>query len=214
MQPSFDQKEFWNRAADAKTFSHAINFDEFDKHADIESRILDYGCGYGRTLKQLKELAYFNLTGMDFSENMVDKARENLPGVPVVLCEPGKVPVDEESFDVILLFAVLTCIYRDEDQKSLISELHRVLKPGGILYISDYLLNPDARNKARYEKFEKRYGRYGVFELDGEAILRHHSIAWIDELTAPFAILHFGTFEAVTMNNHKSNAFQAIVRKK
>jgi SAM-dependent methyltransferase len=208
-----DQKDFWNRAAGVKTFTHAINFDEFDKYADIDSRILDYGCGYGRTLKQLKDLAFSNLTGMDFSEAMVGKAKDMLPGVPVMRCESCKAPVEDGTFDAILLFAVLTCIYKNEDQKRLIAELERTLKPGGILYISDYLLNSDARNKERYEAFEGKYDRYGVFELEG-AVLRHHSTAWIDELTAPFAILHFRTFEAVTMNNNKSNSFQTIVRKK
>lgn len=213
IQPWSDQKSFWNRAADTKRFSHAIDFDEFDKHANIESLILDYGCGYGRTLGQLKELAYSNIVGMDFSERMVEKAKENLPGVPVVLCEAGQVPAEEASFDAILLFAVLTCVHRDEDQKSLVAELRRVLKPGGILYISDYLLNIDARNEKRYEKYKDKYGRNGVFELEDGAVLRHHSVQWIDEVTAPFVILHFRTFVADTMNGHKSNAFQTIVRK-
>lgn len=208
-----DQKDFWNRAAGVKIFTHAINFDEFDKYADIDSRILDYGCGYGRTLKRLKDLAFSDLTGMDFSEAMVERAKAALPGVSILLCGAGRVPAEDESFDAILLFTVLTCIYKDADQKSLIAEMRRVLRPGGILYISDVLLNSDARNKARYEEFEERYDRYGVFEQEG-AVLRHHSTAWIDELTAPFAILHFRTFEAVTMNNNKSNAFQTIVRKK
>jgi SAM-dependent methyltransferase len=213
IHPSSDQKSFWNRAANTKRFSHAIDFDEFDKHVDIESVILDYGCGYGRTLSQLKQLAYSNIVGMDFSERMVETAKGNLPGVPVVQCEAGQVPAEEDCFDAILLFSVLTCVHRDEDQKRLIAELGRVLKPGGVLYISDFLLNSDARNQERYEKFKDKYDRYGVFELEDGAVLRHHSAQWIDELTAPFIILHFRTFVADTMNGHQSNAFQTIVRK-
>jgi SAM-dependent methyltransferase len=214
MQPSVKKKVYRNRAADAKTFSHAIDFDEFDKYADIDSSILDYGCGDGGVLQQLKQLAFSNLTGMDFSPRKVEKAKENLSDVPVLLCEACRAPAQDDSFDAILLFDVLTYIYRDDDQKTLIAELLRVLKPGGILYISDYLINSDARNLKRYETFKDKYSRYGVFELDDGAILRHHSIAWIDELTAPFVIHHFRPFQAFSIDNAKSNAFQTIVRKK
>ena len=209
-----DQRDFWNSVAGTKRFTHAINFDEFDKYVDIGSRILDYGCGEGRLLKQLNGLAYTDLTGMDFSHRMLELARQSLPGAILLGCEGVKVPAEDASFDAVLLFTVLTCIHGDQDQKALIAELTRVLRPGGILYISDCLLNEDPRNRERYEKYEAKYGRYGVFELPEGAVVRHHSIAWIDEITAPFIVHHFRTFEAETMNGNRTNAFQTIVRKK
>ena len=54
------------------------------------------------------------------------------------------------------------------------SEIRRVLRPGGILYVNDFLLFTDDRNKARYEKFNNKYGEYGVFELPEGAVCRHH----------------------------------------
>lgn len=42
-----------------------------------------------------------------------------------------------------VLFAVLTCIPLDGEQRDLVREISRVLRPGGLLYISDLLLNRD-----------------------------------------------------------------------
>ena len=64
----------------------------------------------------------------------------------------------------------------------IINEIYRVLKPGGIIYINDFLLNEDKRNKERYEKYKDKYGVYGAFELSEGGRFRHHTEKWIDEL--------------------------------
>ncbi len=48
---------------------------------------------------------------------------------------------DENSFDAIILFGILSAIVDDDFQKSLISEIQRVLKPNGIIYVNDFLIN-------------------------------------------------------------------------
>jgi SAM-dependent methyltransferase len=45
---------------------------------------------------------------------------------------PSISPCWDACFDVVLLFAVLTCVPGDEAQHRLIAELHRVLRPGGL----------------------------------------------------------------------------------
>jgi SAM-dependent methyltransferase len=60
-------------------------------------------------------------------------------------------PFCDRSFDAVVLFTVLTCIPFDEDQIALLAEIRRTLRPGGLLYISDLLLNSDERNIERYK---------------------------------------------------------------
>jgi len=109
-----------------------------------------------------------------------------------------------------LLFAVLTCMPVDHEQRLLLSEIKRVLRPGGLLYLSDLLVNDDARNRERYERDAVRYKRYGVFELPEGVVVRHHTNEWIEEITSPFKRLEYESFDATTMNGNLSAAFQYL----
>jgi len=52
-----------------------------------------------------------------------------------------------------ILFAVLTCILSDVEQMSSLKDIKRVLKPNGILYVNDFMLNTNERNRKRYEQY-------------------------------------------------------------
>ena len=120
----------------------------------------------------------------------------------------------DHSVDAVILFAVLTCIYQSEEQQKLINEIRRVLRPGGILYVSDYLLGEDERNRKRYEEFAPVFGTYGVFELPEGAICRHHSEEYIQSLLKDFSTMVFFPTTFVTMNGHESKGFCYFGRKK
>jgi SAM-dependent methyltransferase len=126
----------------------------------------------------------------------------------------GKFPFDYDTFDAVLLLALLTCIVEDEEQKKLINEIQRVLKDNGILYINDYMINDDQRNIERYDKFKDKYGKYGVFELPEGAVVRHHTKDHILDITKDFHGLVFEHVIYTTMNGNKSNGFYYIGKKK
>lgn len=207
-----NQKEYWNGAADTKEFTTPFQIELFEKHVGKNAKILDVGCGYGRTLSQLGENGYKNLCGIDFSEKMIERGKKLNPKLDLSVMAGKNIPFDEKSFDCVILFAVLTCIIDNAEQEYLLSEIKRVLKPGGILYINDFLLNEDRRNLDRYDKFKEKYGQYGVFELPEGAVLRHQSPERVKELTAGFETLEQEKVVYTTMNGHKSNGFYFLGR--
>ena len=92
------------------------------------------------------------------------------------------------------------------------SEISRVLKDNGILYITDYLINNNKRNLERYKKYTDKYGIYGVFKLSEGVILRHHTENHIMKLTKDFQKLVFEKTVYETMNGNKSNGFYYILK--
>lgn len=212
-QPALPQVRYWDRVANEKRFSHPLNLDWLDCYSNRQARILDYGCGYGRTLAELSLAGFQNLAGVDFSPAMLDRARSLVPRSKLIRNDGQSLPFNDGCFDAVLLFAVLTCIPDGNQQRALLAELERVLRPGGLLYLSDVLVNNDQRNRERYERDAEKYKCYGVFELPEGVVVRHHSKEWIAELTSPFQELHFEPFTVTTMNGNASAAFQYLGRK-
>ncbi|MBQ1483170.1 MAG: class I SAM-dependent methyltransferase [Erysipelotrichaceae bacterium] len=208
------QKDYWDGVAETKQFTTPFQKDVFCAYVERGSKIADIGCGYGRTLKELHELGYEDLLGFDFSKEMIKRGKAQFPYLDLRVMEEGKIPLEDESVDALILFAVLTCIARDKDQSALIGEAERVLKPGGILYINDFLLNEDERNIARYEKFKDVFESYGTFELPEGAVVRHHSEDHIFELLKPFEKKEYERLTFTTMNGNLSNGFYYIGEKK
>lgn len=207
------QKTYWNRVSNTKNFTTPFQPDTFSQLIPKTGAILDVGCGYGRTLDELYHQGYTNLTGIDFSQGMIDRGHSLYPYLDLRVKEADTIDFENNSFDAVILFAVLTCIISNDEQSQLIQEIFRVLKPGGILYVNDFLLNTDERNTARYRQYYKKYGTYGIFELPEGAVLRHHTKEWIHDLLSSFETEKYSDLTFTTMNGHTSNGFYYFGRK-
>jgi SAM-dependent methyltransferase len=209
MQDLDKQIEYWNRMGPAKTFGHPVNFDRLSQRLTSDSCILDYGCGYGRALGLLWERGYHNLVGFDPSAAMIALARERFPAITFAKQNsPPRLDLPDASVDAFLLFAVLTCVASDPGQRDIVQEASRVLRPGGLLYISDLWLQTDDRNRQRYLRDQSKYETYGVFDLPEGVTVRHHDPRWIDELTRSFDKLALDDIDVQTMNGNPAKGFQ------
>jgi len=208
------QIDYWNQVGPTKPFAHPVNIEQLGRWVSPTDRILDYGCGYGRALGLLYANGYTNLIGVDPAPAMIDAARQNFPAISFdILNDYQRVQLPDGSVDGVLLLSVLTCVATNEGQRAIISEITRVLRPGGVLYISDMFLQTDSRNVERYVRDEKKYGIYGIFDLREGVIVRHHIRGWIETLTKDFESLELEEISVHTMNGHSAKAFQWFGRK-
>ncbi|MGD8329537.1 MAG: class I SAM-dependent methyltransferase [Acidobacteriota bacterium] len=204
---------YWDRVGPGKTFSHPVNLERLDELLPADARIVEIGCGYGRVLEILWRHGCRELDGFDFAPAMVAAARARVPQARIARIAGPELPLHDGCADAVLLITVLTCVPGDDDQRAIVAEAERVLRPRGVLYISDLWLQDDERNRARYGRGAPGFDTYGVFELPEGVVLRHHRRGWIDELTRGFSPIALDEITVETMNGHRARGFQWFGRR-
>ena len=101
------------------------------------SRVLDVGCGTGRWVRRYAELG-FCATGVDAALNMLTTAREQRTITPLIAGEASQLPFSDCVFDCVADVTVLQHIPSDLQPRAL-SEMTRVLKPGGCLILMELI---------------------------------------------------------------------------
>lgn len=130
-------------------------------------RILDLGCGTGRHTAYLVQNG-FEVLGCDSSEAALRIAGSAVPGIQLQVCDIGSLPYGDRSMDGIFCHAViqhgtLSTI------KLAISEIHRVLRRGGALFLtSTSTEHPEYQTGREIEPGTKM----GIDAIDGD--MPHH----------------------------------------
>ncbi|MGL1863017.1 MAG: class I SAM-dependent methyltransferase [Pseudodesulfovibrio sp.] len=184
----------------------------FAEHVAKDAHILDFGCGYGRTLAELADAGFTDLAGIDFSETLIERGKAERSDLDLTAYAGGVLPYEDNSFDAAVMLGVFTCIIETKTQAETLIELKRVLKPGGFLYINDFLLNRDRRNLDRYKLGQEKHGIYGIFDVDDGGIMRHHDRNHMEALFFDFDIITFEEVVYDTMHGHQSQGFYSLVQ--
>jgi len=149
-------------------------FNIFKEYVKDGDKILDVGCGNGRLLELFKDKD-INYTGVDASEKLVDLARKKYPDNNFMVADNLNLPFPDDNFDKVFSVAVLHTIPSEELRKKAISELKRVLKPGGLLIATVW----DMWRKDTFPKLLK----YSFLKLIGKSKLDFGDafVPWADK---------------------------------
>jgi ubiquinone/menaquinone biosynthesis C-methylase UbiE len=129
----------YDRLARQKFWNNSIH--ELTKFAvsELESNqlnVLDVGCGPGNSTAMIAAMCInSNITGVDISVNMINRAKRKLSreketsnAITYVRSDAASLPFPDNHFDLITGHSFL---YMVRNKKAVIQELTRVLKPGG-----------------------------------------------------------------------------------
>lgn len=94
-------------------------------------RVLDLGVGGGRICQQLAADGY-RMTAVDFLPAGLSRLQREAPGVATVQSSGESLPLGDEVYDAALALDVLEHI----DDEAAARELARVLRPGGLLFVT------------------------------------------------------------------------------
>src|SRR3989344_808396 len=99
---------------------------------DNNKMILDIGCGPGLYCRYLAKRN--KVWGLDYSEEVIFKAsNKSHKSIKFTVGNAYNLPYQKKKFDVVLCFGILQTLSRPDKA---IAEIARVIKPGGILFIS------------------------------------------------------------------------------
>lgn len=198
-------KKQYNHDANIKRYGEAIenvglwNSEKiiFSKYIKKEDKILDLGCGAGRTTFNLYKNGYKNIIGLDIADKLIDFAKsysnkKNL-NISFVVGDATKLNYSDNSFDVVIFsFNGMQCIPGLENRRNVLKEVYRILKPGGY-YIFTAHDRHDPNNPQYLPFWEK-------IENNWENGIKESSVECLGDLitTDPSgeeAFIHFSTID-------------------
>jgi tRNA (cmo5U34)-methyltransferase len=127
--------------------------------------LLDVGCGAGNySLKLLQRLPDLNVTLIDLSRPMLERAEERLrPAtkgrITALQGDVRDLDLGGARFDVIVAAAVLHHLRTDAEWEAVFAKFFESLRPGGSVWISDLI---EHSTDAIQEMMWRRYGDYLV----------------------------------------------------
>ncbi|BBX25636.1 class I SAM-dependent methyltransferase [Mycolicibacterium alvei] len=176
MAPTDAQRAKWNRYWDKKSASYDREMGFFDRHLFGDSRqwvcsqatgtVLEVAVGTGLNLGFYPD--DIQLTGIDWSRPMLDLAEQRaaeLGRTPTLRqADAHHLPFDDASFDTVVCTFGLCAI---PDHTQALTEMTRVLRPGGKLLLVDHI-----RSSAAPVRVFQRALELFTVRLGGEHFLR------------------------------------------
>lgn len=132
--------------------------------AGVHGRMLDAGCGTGRNF------AYYppgcDVVGIDLSPPMLARAEKRRAktglAVPLLEMDVCRLTFGDGTFDFVVA-SFLFCVLPNDRQLAALSEIRRVLKPGGEVRMLEYTWSNDPRRRFVQKLWEPWVNRvYGA----------------------------------------------------
>lgn len=153
--------------------------------------VLDVGCGAGNyTLKLLECLTNLDVTLVDLSRPMLDRAAERVRQattgrVETIQGDIREIAFDENQFDLVLAASVLHHLRADDEWRQVFRAFYQALRPAGSIWIFDLV---ESSLPAVEQLMYQRYGRY-LTDLKGEAY-RQEVFGYIEREDTPRPLVY------------------------
>lgn len=207
-------QQYWNEIGAKKVFEDPLYVDRLSPLLSKECQIIEYGCGYGRVMRLLKSAGYQTVVGYDFAPNMIQRGQVENPDLDLrLLDKAGVIPCADASVDAVVLSTVLCCIANEQETRSLLAEVARVLKKNGVLYVTDFLVCEHPGYREKYAAGLLQFGVRGVYVTSEKVRVRHYTVGTIMDLLSGFEIQWFEQFDFKTMNQNPARTFHCIAEK-
>jgi SAM-dependent methyltransferase len=159
-------------------------------------RILDFGCGAGRTLRHFAaEAAESEVWGCDIDEPSIRWLSDHLCPPFQVFLNSQEPPLDQASSSFDLIWGISVFTHLTDNWSRWLVELHRILSPNGLLYLTfmgsgmSKIITGESWDEDKIGMNVLKYGQ--SWELGGPMVM--HSPWWIEE--------HWGRgFEIVSLS--------------
>ncbi|HQQ94585.1 MAG TPA: class I SAM-dependent methyltransferase [Bacteroidia bacterium] len=134
------------------------SYDAFCAHLKQNASVLEIGCGPGNISHYLLDkMPGLQILGIDFAENMISLARQNVPGAEFRQLDCRSVSALNTTFEAIISGFCIPYLAPDDCQK-LFQDCFALLKPGGISYFS-FIEDHHERSGFQYSS-DKRHRTY------------------------------------------------------
>ena len=164
-------------------------FKVLKEQESCQSKLLEIGAGMGENTEPLVDMTY-EVCATDISPKSV-KLMNNVfyecANFSAEVADMEKLPFDDESFNVVCSAGSLSY----GDNKMVMNEIYRVLKPGGMLVVVDSLNNNPIYQFNRYIKYLKG-------NRTKSTLVRMPTISLIDKYTQKFGHVEVKYFGAIT----------------
>lgn len=154
--------EFWDECWDDLEFKKTVTGVSSrsyvkkitEKFLKPESKILEGGCGRGQYVYALQKWGY-QAEGLDFAPETVKKIQDLFPELKITLGDVRSLPFEDNTFDGYWSFGVIEHFYEGFD--TIASEMSRVVRTGGFVFVTFPYFSP-------LRKLKSRLGKYPFFD--------------------------------------------------
>ncbi len=178
----FDRKQMhenWEQEHKKTSWKGPFSIEPILKYLRKDQPVLDIGCGKGRYLIPLVRKGY-KITGCDIALSPLKEIKQRHTDFDAIACEISNLPFKTGAFEAVLCFGVLQHLWEAE-RKLAVREIHRVIKPEGLLF-----LEVPGVEDMRYggEEVEKN-----TFQRKSGILYHYFTSSGIKELVGDFEVI-------------------------
>ena len=152
MNPPNDESKLEDRSIPSSLELYDDIFAKLKK----EDKVLDIGCGYGKTCFDLYKKGFRSVTGVDINPNGIElaqnfAAKNGIVDLSFSTENAAMLSFKDNSYTFAIMQAFLTTVAKKSERQLIFSEASRVLAPGAYLYIAEFA------QSWHLPQYEKRY---------------------------------------------------------